>query len=542
MKGQIHTTSSNGSGNQDWAATVTEHLEGTLTLALSAVSVDGGGGEVLVDQEVRQGIGHALRLNEDESKTGAVGVENIQKNRALVHILDVLNLLGNVLRGGTNTSDRQEDVILQEITGEHLNVAREGGGKHERLAALNTGHILALDNAANLGLETHVQHTISLIEDEVLDVAQGDAATLNQIDETTWGGNEKIATTLDLAKLGADIGTTVDDTWSNPRSVGELAGLLENLGNQLTGRSQNQRCWVGLALASKVATCTRWGRGWAVDESLGQDWEQETTSLSGTSLGTSHQIATTHDNWDGVLLDWGWDLVVGQVDVAEEMVVQGRVGELEDWLGDIVSGSLDWDIIVLLEVDTSLLLGWVVGDTEELALHTRVGWARNVLAIPPLSVTTAASGDSGAATTTGSRVAVCIRVEATTAAGTGVLPSAATTCRGSSWAWGKRWGSSPVTAGSRSVSGKAVGSRRMLDMISLRVCSSENLRSWLSPCTGTHSATVGSSWCWAWPIHLGNASRGGAAHLSTHVGRDVRALLSKGESVHVELISHIVWS
>ena len=372
--------------------------------------MDGGGWEVLVDQEVRQGVGHALRLNEDKSETSAVGVENIQKNRALVHILDILDLLGNVLRSGTDTSNRQENVILQEITGEHLDVAWEGGGKHESLAALNTGHIFALNNAANLWLETHVQHTISLIEDEVLDVAKRDAATLNQIDETTWGGNKEIAATLDLAKLGTDIGTTVDDAWSNPRSVGELAGLLENLGNKLTGRSKDQRCWVSLALATKVTTCACWGWRWAVNESLRQDWEEETTSLSGTSLGTSHQIATTHDNWDGVLLDWSWDLVVGEFDVADKMVVQGRVGELEDWLGDIVSGSLNWDIIVLLEVDTSLLLGWVVGDTEELALNTWVGWASNVLAIPPLSVTTATSGDTTAATTC-SRVTVCVGVE-----------------------------------------------------------------------------------------------------------------------------------
>jgi hypothetical protein len=374
-----------------------------------------------------------------------------------------------------------------------------------------------------LGLETHVQHTISLIEDEVLDVAKGDTATLDQVDETTWGGDKEIATALDLAKLGTDIGTTVDDTWSNPRSVGELAGLLENLGNQLTGGSQDQRCWVSLALTAEVATCTGWGWGWTVDESLRQDGEEETTSLSRTSLGTSHQIATTHDNWDGVLLDWGWDLVVGEFDVADEMVIKGRVGELEDWLGHIVSGGLNWDIIVLLEVDTSLLLGWVVGNTEELALNTGVGWARNVLAIPPLSVTTAAGGDS--ATTTGGRVAVCVGVEVA-AAGAGVLPSAATTGRRSSWsstgAWSKGWGCSPVTAWARSVSSKAVG------------CS------WLSPCTGTHAATVGS--CWARPINLGNARGGSTTHLSTHVGRDVRALLSQGETVHVEVISHIVWS
>jgi hypothetical protein len=33
-----------------------------------------------------------------------------------------------------------------------------------------------LDNAANLGLETHVQHAVSLVKNEVLDVSQGDTA------------------------------------------------------------------------------------------------------------------------------------------------------------------------------------------------------------------------------------------------------------------------------------------------------------------------------------------------------------------------------
>jgi hypothetical protein len=41
-----------------------------------------------------------------------------------------------------------------------------------------------------LRLETHVQHTISLIENQVLDVAKGDAATLDKIDETTRSGHE----------------------------------------------------------------------------------------------------------------------------------------------------------------------------------------------------------------------------------------------------------------------------------------------------------------------------------------------------------------
>jgi len=382
-------------------------------------------------------------------------VENIQENGALVHILNVFDLLGNVLRGGTNTTNRQEDIILQEVASEHLDVAWESGGEHESLTALDAWHILALNNATNLWLETHVQHTISLIENKVLDVLEGNAATLNQVDKTTWSGNEEIASTLDLAKLRSNIGTTVNNAWSDPRSVGELTGLFVNLRDQLTGWCKDEGCRVCLALASKAGTSASWRWGWTVDESLGQDWEQETSSLSGTSLGTSHQITPTHDNWDGVLLDWCWDLVVSKLNVANEMVVQWWVGELEDWLWDIVSGSLDWDIVVLLEVDTSLLLGWVIGDAKELTLNTWVCWSGDVLAIFPLSITATAS--DGRASGGSSRVPVCVGIESSR--GAGILPSATTT-RWRSTTRSEGRSISPVSAWARSIGSEAVGSTK----------------------------------------------------------------------------------
>jgi hypothetical protein len=72
--GNVETTSCDSSGDENWATAVPnhyischtkkqafrmgeslpEHLKGTFTLALSAVTVNGCGREVLVDQEVRQ--------------------------------------------------------------------------------------------------------------------------------------------------------------------------------------------------------------------------------------------------------------------------------------------------------------------------------------------------------------------------------------------------------------------------------------------------------------------------------------------------------
>ena len=90
---------------------------------------------------------------------------------------------------------------------------------------------------------------------------------------------------------------------------------------------------------------------------------------------------------------------MSKLDVPEEMVIERRVGELEDGFGDIVSRGFDWDIVILLEVDTSLLLGWVVGYTEELTLDAGVCWTCDMLAVLPCAITAAASGSNAATST-----------------------------------------------------------------------------------------------------------------------------------------------
>jgi hypothetical protein len=409
MKNRL-TSGSYSSSDEDRATSSSEHLQGLLTLALSAVTVNGGGGEALVDEEVGQRVSHTLGLDEDQGKTSTVGVEDIQENRALVNVLDVLNLLGNVLRSGTDTTNRKENVVLQEITGKHLNVAGESGREHECLTASGRRHILTLNDAANLRLETHVQHAVSLVKNKVLDASEGDTATLDQVDKTAGGSNKKIAAALDLAKLGANVGTTVDDTRADPRAVGELAGFVEDLGDQLTGRSKDERGGVGLALTSIATLSLCGGRRGAVLEGLGENGEEETTSLSGTSLGTSHEITTTHDDGNRVLLYGCGNLVSRELDVAQQVVIERRVCETCDGLGNTLTRGLDGDIVVLLEVDTGVLLGGIVGHAKEVALQTLVGRAGNVLAVLPGTVTRSAS--TSRATAAGLAVGAGIEVAA----------------------------------------------------------------------------------------------------------------------------------
>lgn len=412
--GNIETTGSDSSCNKNGATAVTEHVERALTLTLGAVAVDRRGWEALVDEEVGQRIRHALGLDEDQSQAGTVGVEDIKQDGALVDILNVLNLLSDVLRGGTDTTNGEEDVVFEEVAGKHLNIAGEGGGEHESLAALHTGHVLTLHNSSNLRLETHVKHAVSLVKNEVLDVLQGDATTLYEVDQTSGSSHQEIASTLDLAKLRTNVGSTVDDARPHPGTVGKLPRLIVDLRDQLTGGCEDERCGVGLALTTKATLTDRVGR-WAGLVGLREDGEEETTSLSRTSLSASHQVTAAHDDGDGVLLHWSWVGVSSKRDVGDQVVVQRRVGEGKDRLRNVLTGSLNGDVVVLLKVDTGVLLGWIIVGTEELALNARVGRARHVFSVLPATIprapslasaATATSATSSMRTGTGIRVGV----------------------------------------------------------------------------------------------------------------------------------------
>ena len=194
--GNVETSSCDSGRNEDGGTSRSEGLQCHLTFALGAVTVDGCSGHTVTEQKVAQHIRHALCLDENKGQAEvvlALARKNIEQNTTLVLVLDILDLLRNVLAGGADTTDTEEDVVLQKVAGEHLDVAREGGREHEGLTLGSARHVLALHDTTNLGLETHVKHTIRLVEDEILDIGKADASTLDQVDETTGCRAEKVA-------------------------------------------------------------------------------------------------------------------------------------------------------------------------------------------------------------------------------------------------------------------------------------------------------------------------------------------------------------
>jgi hypothetical protein len=360
--GDIETSSSDGSSDEDRSSTTLEGVQSSFSFSLGPVSVNRSSGVSVRAEEIAKGIGHSLGLYKDEDQTARLaGKEQVEQERSLVAILDILDSLSNVFRGGSNSTDREENVVLQEGSSEHLDFSGESSGKHERLSVHDTGHVGTFDNLPDLRLETHVEHPIGLVKHEVLDVGKRDLSSVNQVDQSTRSSRQEITSSFERSDLRSDIGTTVNNGRSDPGSVGKLPSLVVNLGNEFSGRGKDKSGRVGLSsvVASVAVAVVDGGGGGTVGEKGVEDGEEETGSFTGTSLGTSHQISTTGDNGDRVFLDRGRSLVSGKINVVEQCRVDGGLGIGKDshGLGDIGSGSLDGDIGVLVKVDTGVL--WV---------------------------------------------------------------------------------------------------------------------------------------------------------------------------------------
>ena len=67
------------------------------------------------------------------------------------------------------------------LPGQHLDLLGEGGGEHEGLPLAGGRHVVLLHDAADLGLEPHVQHPVGLVQAEVPAELQRDLACSQEV-------------------------------------------------------------------------------------------------------------------------------------------------------------------------------------------------------------------------------------------------------------------------------------------------------------------------------------------------------------------------
>lgn len=126
----------------------------------------------------------------------------------------------------------------------------------------------------------------SFVQNKVADLWQGDASTLNQINQTTRSSNKQLTTTINISDLVTNWLTTIADTRAHPRSVAEFFSLFPNLDSQFTGGCKDERqgrCLSAQAVGIVDASISGWWR--TILEVLTENGEQKGGCFTGTGLG-----------------------------------------------------------------------------------------------------------------------------------------------------------------------------------------------------------------------------------------------------------------
>mmetsp|Transcript_17624 Transcript_17624/g.50474 ORF Transcript_17624/g.50474 Transcript_17624/m.50474 type:complete len:270 (-) Transcript_17624:815-1624(-) len=224
--------------HQNTAGSRPEFLQRRLPLGLRPIAVDvlgEDGGELLVGlgiagpaaaEAVLEPHGRALLLDEDQRPAVALG-------QGLGRQAELLPLVGggqdqpllDVFDGRPHPADGDPHVRPEEGRGQLLHLGGEGGREQQGLAALLGGHVGLLDDAADLGLEAHVEHAVALVEDEEGDGRHGDDAAVDEVVEAAGRGHDDVAPEGQVPHLLLLVGTAVNHHRAERRFEGELLRL-----------------------------------------------------------------------------------------------------------------------------------------------------------------------------------------------------------------------------------------------------------------------------------------------------------------------------
>jgi hypothetical protein len=193
-------------------------------------------------QEAGDLISHTLGACEDEALVRGLLV--------LHDLLEVLNHLVALFALRHNLDNLSDAVVGSQIHGTNVDlneisqeVGRHGadllgpsGGPHEGLAVRAN----LADDLADLGLETHVEHAISLVENKVSHTTKVGLAGFEHVDQAAGCGNAHLDAALEVADLGPLGDTAIDASVADAGRLSKLCDFLLNLNSQFTSGCEDQ--------------------------------------------------------------------------------------------------------------------------------------------------------------------------------------------------------------------------------------------------------------------------------------------------------------
>src|SRR5690625_5170771 len=186
--------------NEDVELALLESGKRALALALRAVRVHHGRGKALPVEALGYAVGAVFRAREDDDILNIFLLQNVQQEVHLALLCDGADLLRDGFSRIASLADFDILGLIENGAGQFPNGFLHRSGEQHRLTlARDLG-----DDLADVADEAHVEHAISLVEDEHLDAAQVDRAALHVIEKAARRGDDDVDAAAEALDLWLD--------------------------------------------------------------------------------------------------------------------------------------------------------------------------------------------------------------------------------------------------------------------------------------------------------------------------------------------------
>ena len=208
---------------------------------------------------------------------------------------------------GLRNGDIDLGRIVQNLLGHLPDLGRQRRGEHQRLPRF--GHIG--DDLHNVVVKTHVEHTVRLVQNQIIHVREIDAAVHKVRNQAPRRGDHHIGTHLQTALLlvpAAAVAAAVDHGGRDGHIVGKALELHVDLLGQFARGHDDDRLHDVLLIA--------------FEQQPVQQRQRIGSRLARTGLSAGDNIAPLQDDRNGLLLHGRHLLKIHGVDAVQHLVFQ----------------------------------------------------------------------------------------------------------------------------------------------------------------------------------------------------------------------------
>jgi hypothetical protein len=287
----VQATSGYVGSNEDTDFPALEGFKGFGTGLLALVAMDGVGRDAVALQEMREAA--AAELGADEYQH--LGVFFFVSNQVCqqVSLEAAGNRVHDVADGFAHhvaAGDFNQLRVLQHLVGEFLDFVREGGGEEQALPIGGQQR----EDAADVRDKAHVQHAVGFVEDEELDLPEGDGLLLDVVEQAARRGDDDFDAATQFLDLRIHVHAAIDAGTTQREVLGVHLDRLEHLHGQLSRGCEDQ--------CTNLVACRAGGCAGVAGEAVEQR-KGETGCLAGACLGATHHVVAGQYDGNGLALD-----------------------------------------------------------------------------------------------------------------------------------------------------------------------------------------------------------------------------------------------